>query len=275
MYSLPTGTKRQDSDQLGSVLTSSEIKELRALRTRSNREAKGRFLAEGVRVVEDLVTSGLRTRWAATSSSLEDTERGQELVREIDRRAIPRRVIDDRELTGLAATDTPQGVVAVAEIPTADPKALFPAEGYSLVLVLDAVQDPGNFGTLVRSAEALGASGVVALPGTVDPWNPKSVRAAAGSSFRLPIASITWDEARAAFREAGFTIVGADSSGRSVREVRGERIALVLGNEGAGLSRAVLDGADVLAAVPLRGRAESLNVAAAAAILLYELSNPL
>jgi TrmH family RNA methyltransferase len=143
------------------------------------------------------------------------------------------------------------------------------------VLVLDAVQDPGNFGALVRSAEALGAAAVVALPGTVDPWNPKSVRAAAGSSFRLPIVPLSWSEALAGFREVGFSIVGADSTGRSVREVRGERIALVLGNEGAGLSQQVLEVVDELAAVPLRGRAESLNVAAAAAILLYELSGPL
>lgn len=257
------------------MLTSSEIKELRALQTRPNREARGRFLAEGVRVVEELVASGIRTRWTAVSSSLEDTERGQALVRDIDRRAIVRRVIDDRELVELAATDTPQGILAVADIPTSEAGVLFPSRGRSLVLVLDAVQDPGNFGALVRSAEGLGAAAVVALPGTVDPWNPKSVRAAAGSSFRLPIVTLPWDEALKGFRDAGFSIVGADSNGRSVREVRGERIALVLGNEGAGLSQHVREGIDELVAVPLRGRAESLNVAAAAAILLYELSSPL
>jgi TrmH family RNA methyltransferase len=227
-----------------------------------------------VRVVEDLVSSPVRTRWVATSPSLEDTARGRSLADEIDRRGITRRAVDDRQLRELAATDTPQGVVAVADIPAADSDSVLMPPGRALVLVLDAVQDPGNFGALVRSAEALGAKAVVALPGTVDPWNPKSVRAAAGSSFRLPILTMGWEAAVDALRGGAYRIVGADSRGRSVREVEGERIALVLGNEGAGLSQQVRDLADDLAAVPLRGRAESLNVAAAAAILLYELSKP-
>jgi TrmH family RNA methyltransferase len=137
--------------------------------------------------------------------------------------------------------------------------------------MLDAVQDPGNFGTLVRSAEALGAAGVIALPGTVDPWNPKAVRAAVGSTFRLPVVGSSWETAAEWLRREGFGILGADAGGGPVpASVR--RAALVVGNEGAGLSAAVRAGMDGLVGIPLRGRAESLNVAAAAAILLYELT---
>jgi RNA methyltransferase, TrmH family len=256
------------------VLTNGETKELRALHTRSNREAKGRFLAEGVRVVEDLIDSPIVVRWAAASSSLEDTGRGAELVASIEARGIPLRRIQDQELAGLAATDTPQGIVAVAETPNFAMGDLpQPTTGRSVVLILDGIQDPGNFGTLVRSAEALGAVGVVALPGTVDPWNAKSVRASAGSSFRVPIVAATWQECRSALREIGYTLLGADTSGDPIDQVAVESVGLVVGNEGGGISPAVREGVDRLVAVPIRGRAESLNVAAAAAILLYELSS--
>jgi RNA methyltransferase, TrmH family len=254
------------------MLTARENKELRGLHLRRNREAAGRFLAEGVRVVEDLVRSGLNVHYVVASSSLEDNDRGRALLDEVAARRIGLRVVSDREFDPLAATDAPQGVLAVAEIPSASLTSLVAAEPPSVLLVLDAVQDPGNFGTLVRSAEALGAAGIVALPGTVDPWNSKAVRSAAGSSFRVPIVQATWAETATALRRAGFRLLGAALEGRPLRRASDARVALVVGNEGAGLSDPVRDGVDELVSIPLRGRAESLNVAAAAAILLYELS---
>jgi RNA methyltransferase, TrmH family len=138
------------------------------------------------------------------------------------------------------------------------------------VLLLDAVQDPGNLGTLVRTAEALGVAAVVALPGTVDPWNAKAVRSAAGSLFRVPVLPATWKEARARLAGSGYRLLAAEVGGAPVAAVHG-RVGLVVGNEGAGLSAAVRAGVDGRVGIPLQGRAESLNVAAAAAILLYEL----
>jgi len=254
------------------ILRPRESKELRALTTRGNRDRTGRFVAEGVRVVEDLLASDLAVHWVAMVSSLEDTPRGDALAREIDRRGIPRREIAESELAELASTDSPQGVVAVASIPTLDLEAApLPAER-SVVLVLDAVQDPGNFGTLVRSAEALGARVVIALPGTVDPWNSKAVRSAAGSSFRVPIVQADWETAAARLRELGFTLYGAAAEGSPLPGERPARVALVVGNEGAGLTSSVRASVDALVKITLSGRAESLNVAAAAAILLYELT---
>jgi TrmH family RNA methyltransferase len=256
------------------VLTSAETKELRALQSRSNREAKGRFLAEGVRVVEDLVASSIGIRWAVASSSLEDTERGAALLAAIEARGVTLRRVDDRELASFAATDSPQGIMAVGTTPHFRIDDLpQPTDGPSVVLLLDGIQDPGNFGTLVRSAEALGAVGVVALRGTVDPWNPKSVRASAGSSFRVPIIQASWDDCSSVLREMGYTLLGADTSGEPVVRANPRSVGLVVGNEGSGLSTAVREGVDGLVSVPIRGRAESLNVAAAAAILLYELSS--
>lgn len=252
------------------MLSRREEKLLRALRQRKAREAEGLFVAEGVRAVEDLLASPLAVRWVVASSSLEDTPRGQSLRELVERQGVPLREAADAALRELAGTETPQGVLAVAEIPRRALDDLRPSTEPAAVLVLDAVQDPGNLGTLVRTAEALGAAGVIALPGTVDAWNPKAVRAAMGSSFRLPIVEAGWDEAAPWLRAEGFRVLAAAGEGGPLGE-RPARAALVVGNEGAGVSEETRRRADAIVGIPLRGRAESLNVGAAGAILLWEL----
>jgi len=252
------------------MLTRREERLLRTLRQRRARQEEGLFLAEGVRTVEDLVASPLPVRFAVASSTLGDTPRGRGLVSAIEARGIAVHQVDERGFRGWADTETPQGVLAVAEIPRAGLAAIPLDADPAVLLVLDAVQDPGNFGTLVRTAEALGAAGVVALPGTVDPWNPKSVRAAMGSSFRLPVVEADWDALEPWLREHGVVTV-ASAVGAPPPESLPRRAALVLGNEGAGVSADTLRRADVTLGIPLRGRAESLNVAAAGAILLHKL----
>ncbi|HET7459945.1 MAG TPA: RNA methyltransferase [Longimicrobium sp.] len=251
-------------------LSRREERLLRSLALRKHREAERLFLAEGVRAVEDLAASPLAIRLAAVSSSLWDTPRGAGLAQALEAREVPLREVNERELRELAGTEHPQGILAAAEMPSHALDALPAHADPCVLLVLDAVQDPGNFGTLVRTAEALGAVGIVTLPGTVDPWNPKSVRAAMGSSFRLPIVPAEWDELAPWLEERGIVpvaaVVGADPLPPSIR-----RAALVLGNEGAGVGEQTLAAATVRAGIPIRGRAESLNVAAAGAILLYEL----
>lgn len=257
-------------DQLKVPLARAEIRQIRALATRRNRDAQRRFLAEGVRVVEDLLGSGLDVALVVATSSLEDTERGRALLETAGSRGVSVRVAGDAELAELAGTETPQGVLAVAGIPDRSLGALDPLGPDATLLVLDAVQDPGNFGTLTRTAEALGAHAVLALPGTVDAWNPKAVRAAAGSSFRLPVVATDWSDAAPWLRARGFRVLAAAMDGAPLHE-SGGRAALVVGNEGAGVGDATLAHADARVGIPLRGRAESLNVAAAAAILLHQL----
>lgn len=244
---------------------------IRGLSRRRNREAEGAFLAEGVRVVEDLLAAGIVPRFALVSSSLEDTERGAAVVRALENVTEVERV-SDGELNGLAPTESPQGVLVVAPTPEWTLESLRPA-ARSVVLVADAVQDPGNLGTLLRTAEALGALGALLLPGTVDPWNSKVVRAAAGSAFRLPAVSVDVAALRAWLREHDVRLLGADAAGVDVATERhGGAVALAVGNEGAGLSDDVAAACHARVSVPQRGGAESLNVAAAAAILLYELT---
>ena len=253
------------------MLSRREERLLRSLRQRKTREAEGLFLAEGVRVVEDLAGSALPIRVAVAASTLGDTGRGRALLDLLATQGVAVHEADEWELAALADTQTPQGILAAAEIPRRGLADLALGADPVGVLVLDAVQDPGNFGTLARTAEALGAAGVVALPGTVDPWNPKSVRAAMGASFRLPVIPAEWDALAPWLAERGFVTLAAAAGGDPLPEPRPVRAALVLGNEGAGVSEDTRARADRVVGIPLRGRAESLNVAAAGAILMYEL----
>jgi RNA methyltransferase, TrmH family len=251
--------------------STAERRLIAALRRRKERERNGLFLAEGVRVVEELLASPIVPRLAVVSSTLGDSPRGAALRDALAARC-PVRTVPEHELAQLADTDTPQGVVVAAAIPRAAPAAgALPAR--CTVLLLDAVQDPGNFGTLVRSAVAFAAPLVIALPGTVDPWNGKAVRSAAGASFRVPILQQATTDAAGWLREHGFVLYVADAGGTPVDELPpAPRVALAVGNEGAGVGAALLSLADARVAVPMPGPAESLNVAVAAGILLYALA---
>lgn len=246
----------------------SELKLITGLARRKVREAEGLFLAEGIRVVEELLAANLTLRLAVASPALEETERGRALADALGERGEVRR-LSRGALGELAETRTSQGILVVAEAPVAGLE-MIPAEGVATLLVMDGVQDPGNLGTLARSAAAFGCAGLLCLPGTVDPWNPKAVRASAGGLFRLPVVTAGAPEALDWLARSGFRLLGADAGGEPVAEAPGpDRVALAVGNEGAGLTEAVAWACDGMVAVPMRGGMESLNVAVATGILLY------
>ena len=250
------------------MLSRSEEKLVRGLARRKVREKEGLFLAEGVRVVEELLRAGLVLRLALISSSLEDTERGRSLAAGLHRATEVRRV-DGGLMDELADTTTNQGVLVVAETPVVGLDAVEVGEAFT-ALVLDAVQDPGNLGTLVRSAVAFGCDLVACLPGTVDAWNPKAVRASAGMVFRLPVAQVEPEELASWLGRRDVMFLGADAQGRRVdRLALPRRVALAVGNEGGGLSGYIRSRVDAEVSVPMSEEAESLNVAVAAGILLY------
>ena len=177
---------------------------------------------------------------------------------------------DREEIVG---TDDGDERRAIAEVPDRSLAAL--AQHASLrVLVLDAVQDPGNVGTIVRTAAALGADATVALPGTVDLWNAKVVRSGMGAHFHHLCLAGTWDDLDAFRRQCPLDLWGADAAGEPVSRAtpRPGRVAVVVGNEGAGLSPAARDRVTKLVAIPIARPVDSLNVAVAAGILLHELS---
>ena len=180
--------------------------------------------------------------------------------------------VSDGVMDALSPVRTPSGVVAIAARPIFDPRALL-APAPALVVAAMGVQDPGNVGALIRSADAGGATGVLLDIDSADPWGWKALRAAMGSAFRLPV--LRDDDARARvddWQEAGLAIVATDPrDGVDPRRLDlSQPLVFVVGAEGAGLSADVLDAADLRVRIPMRARVESLNVAVAAALLVYE-----
>ncbi|HSL70150.1 MAG TPA: RNA methyltransferase, partial [Longimicrobiales bacterium] len=247
------------------MLSRAESRLIHALHRRKARETAGFFLAEGVRVAEELVRSSIDLRFAVIATSLEDSARGSALRGALTERC-PVHVLPEHELRAQAATESPQGVLIVARVPDTRLADVTPGER-STLLVSDGVQDPGNLGTLIRVADAFAATAVALLPGTVDPWNPKVVRSTAGSAFHLPIVQpaagelFDWLDAR------DYRVLGADAAGSNAAELpSAPRSALVLGNEGAGLRAETRARVAQYVMIPMPGRAESLNVSVAAGI---------
>jgi TrmH family RNA methyltransferase len=178
--------------------------------------------------------------------------------------------MDDRALAGLADTEHPQGIIAVFEPPRWDLEMLAPRAG-DVVVVLDGVQDPGNVGAIARTALGLGASGMIALKGTAELTNPKVVRGSMGALFRLPAVSATEEACLAWAKRAGvaFWVTASDGERPGGQRLTAP-VALVLGNEGAGIRPEIQREATRRLSIPLAGNVESLNVAVAAGILLYE-----
>lgn len=228
-------------------------------------------MAEGVRAVEELLRSPVQVVGVLAGPHLDATGRGAELRAHLAERGVPVLDVGDREFASAADTDTPQGVLAVAEVPRRSADALELAAGARLLL-LDAIQDPGNVGTMLRTAAALGAAATIALPGTVDLWNAKVVRGAMGALFRHPVLALEWEEVDRLGRDRDVVLWGADARGEPVERTLGEapsRLAIVVGNEGAGLSADARARSRRLVALRVAPDVESLNVAVAAGVLLY------
>ncbi len=239
---------------------------VRRLRTRKSRAREARVLVEGVRAATEALDAGAAVDFAAVSPCLQRSEGGSRLrarLRELD-------VVDvtDAELEELSDTEHPQGVLLVCREPSQGFETL-PVD--ARLLVLDAVQDPGNVGTLVRSAVAFGFEGVVCLEGTVDPWTPKAVRASAGMAFRLPVIVCTVSDMLNAFDERGTPIFVASAEGRT--DVYGRApLALVLGNEGTGVREEIRSVAADTVSVAMTGPVESVNVGIAGSILMHQMA---
>ncbi len=252
----------------------------RDLTRRKSRERHGLFVAEGVRAAEATLAAGVTLRGAVVAPALHATPRGVALRTALETRGVALLDVDDAAFASAADTDTPQGVLLVAERPAAslaDLQAAATAAGDAhefRLLVIDAVQDPGNVGTLVRAAAALGAAGVVALPGTGDLWSAKAVRAGMGAHFAIPVLHAPLDALAEVLDSARVPLWGADGVGQPVDVLAADapaRLAVAVGNEGAGLGDAVRARVTSLVSVPSSGVVESLNAAVAGSILLYAL----
>lgn len=238
---------------------------------RKAREKQSLFVAEGVRSVEELVRSGLTIRGALVAPQLATAPRGQALRKSLDDSGIEVAEVSEKDFRSAAETESPQGVIAIGEIPTRSLDTLEIAAVCRLLL-LDGVQDPGNVGTILRTAAALGATATIALPGTVDLWNPKVIRSSMGAQFRHPAFHATQDDVLMFLDRSKIVLWAADAGGNALdRAGAPPRLAIAVGNEGSGLSEAIRAKAQRTVSLPISAGVESLNVAVAAGIILYEL----
>lgn len=245
---------------------------IRDLRLRRGRERRGQALAEGVRLVEEALSAAVPVRGAAVSPALEATERGRALKASLVAAGVRLEELDAAALDQLADTEHPQGIVAIIE-PERWALHHMQLRAADTLLVLDGVQDPGNVGTMLRTALGLGAAGVVALTGTAELMNPKVVRGSMGALFRLPCVSAAPDEFLDWAKAESVELWIAAADGDPVAPASAAapaRVAIVVGNEGAGVSDRLNAAAARRVAIPLAAGAESLNVGVAAGILLYE-----
>ena len=249
------------------------IKEIRLLKQGKHRQERKEYFAEGVRWVEEALHAGGQIATVVWSPRLEETPRGPELLRRI-KEQIPGEKwlpVTDALMGSLSDTKSHQGILAVLKMRAQSWDDLPQEEG--LILILHELQDPGNLGTIFRVAEAGGAAGLILSTGTLDPYNPKVVRASMGSLCRLPfLGQQNMGEVFQKLHSRGFQILAADShAGSSFWEADFSRpTAVLFGQEGQGLPAPVIRMADRVFSIPMSPPVESLNVGMAAGLVLYE-----
>ncbi|MDY2684753.1 MAG: RNA methyltransferase [Selenomonadaceae bacterium] len=248
-----------------------KIKEAAGLQKSRERDKTGLFLAEGIRLVEMAASSDYRIRYTLATEEAGETERAKALLGKLASQA-PVYFAEKSVYDKAAGTVSSQGILCVLEQKKRELDDLEEKEA-PLYLVLDQIQDPGNLGTILRTADAAGVDGVILMRGTADLYNPKVVRSAMGSLFHLPVVSGVNTESLLAFLERRHirllaTALDASAASHFETDFRGS-VALIMGNEGNGVSSLLLEHAKKVY-IPMFGAAESLNAAVSAGIVLYE-----
>ena len=235
------------------------------------RRSAGRAVAWGRHLAIEAIAAGLAVDRALLAPELDGDAEGRRIVAALARASVPALRVARGLLNGIAAGAGDQGVVLLIRR-RPETIATLLARRPTLLLAAHGVQDPGNLGSMVRSADALGADGLLALEGSADPWSSRALRAAMGAAFRLPIVEAESAAALPALRAAGLRVAAADTAASARPDAADLRapLAILLGREGAGLPPALLEAAAIRIGIPMRAGVDSLNVHAAAAILLYE-----
>ncbi|WP_042146271.1 RNA methyltransferase [Paucisalibacillus sp. EB02] len=235
-----------------------KVKNWRKLHNRKDREKSGTFLIEGFHLIEEAI----RSHWEIQEVILQAGVELPDWVGEINVVEV-----DEKVFHHISQTKTPQGIAAVVDF-----KKVKKVSG-EFVLLLDRIQDPGNLGTIIRTADAAGFDAVILGEGTVDLYNDKTIRATQGSVFHIPVVQENLFEQIHNLKKEGFRIwASALTNSKDFHTIKtNSRVALVLGNEGAGIQPQILEVADEIVKIPIYGKAESLNVSIAAGILMYHI----
>ncbi|WKZ47190.1 MAG: RNA methyltransferase [Anaerolineales bacterium] len=243
----------------------SKIKLVRALmgRAKERREA-GTFVVEGVRLVEEAAKGDWRLETVLFDSSL--SERGRSQVESLRSRGVEIEEVSTSLMKSLSETETPQGILAVIQFSNSPI-----SNSLDFVLIPDQIRDPGNLGTLLRSAAATGVQAVLIPPETTDAFAPKVLRAGMGAHFRVPIREMGWEEIHEVCKSAGSKVYVADMDGKSCWETDLQQpLALIIGGEAEGASEEARELANGKISIPMAGNVESLNAGVAGSVLMFE-----
>jgi TrmH family RNA methyltransferase len=248
------------------------IKRIKSLEKRKYREKYSEILLEGYRLIEDAFDSGLIIKTVLYIESID--KKKILLVERLSTSGAEVIEADEEVFEYISDTVNSQGLLAVAEMPSNEIEDIR-GKSQGFMIYLDCMQDPGNLGTVIRTADAAGAECVAISSGSVDAYNAKVLRSAMGSIFHLPVMQkVPGKQFIEDLKRGGYTVIAADLNGaKPYREMDyGEKTCLVIGNEGSGIRDEILDICDESVKIPIIGRAESLNAAVAAGILLYDIA---
>ena len=247
------------------------IKEVRALKNKNDREEKKLFFIEGTRFVAEAMKENSDIKYIIVSDTFLSNTATSDLMRVTDDMAITSYTVPDSLFGSITDTKTPQGILAVLALERKQLKDAVLSKG--LLIILDTIKDPGNMGTIIRTADAAGCAGVIVPEGCVDVFNPKVLRSTMGSVFHVPIyhcGSIA--EAMNITRKQGFLLCASHLEG-SVSLYEADlsgQAALIIGSEAEGISPETAKNSDLLIKIPMEGRAESLNASVAAGVMIFE-----
>lgn len=246
------------------------IREAKKLKEKKHREKKKQFFVEGLRFVQEALASGFEIPILFLSENSAGMLETAEIKREVNRNAqnVKVYILTEKIFKEISSTENPQGIAAIVNFKKLEPK--FETEGF--YVLADRIQDPGNLGTIIRSAHAAGALGVIVTKGTVDVFNEKTLRSTMGSVFHVPVIEDYNFSYVDKLRKSGFKLAAAlpDEAECVFQAVLVGPVIIAVGNEGSGLSESIIENADIRVRIPMPGGAESLNVAAAASIMMFE-----
>jgi TrmH family RNA methyltransferase len=252
-------------------ISNKKIKELKQLKQKKYRTMYSKFFIEGIRFVEDAILKKANISEVFYSENIYSTDRGKILIENLKNLGININLVSNAVFSEISDTVNTQGIIATIEFNENISEII---EG-DFFLVLDRIQDPGNLGTIIRTADSGGIDGIFLIKGTSDIYNPKTLRSTMGSIFDMKFFHVSQDEMADIAKRNGIKIISTYlNTEKYYFDVEvSEKIAVVIGNEGNGISDEMIAVSDELVKIPIYGNAESLNAAIASAIIIYEYAN--